>query len=68
MCVLYLRPPNCRPVFMGVRPALEDLQGAIPRAWCQTCGAEVFAKGRQECPRCEKERKQNVSEKLCQSL
>ena len=68
MCVLYLRPPKRRPVWLGARPTLQDLQGAIPRHWCERCGAEVFEQGRQECPRCEKERKQNVSESLRQPL
>lgn len=53
MGVLYQRPG--RPVWVGARLGLGDLQGAIPRFWCLKCGAEVFLIGRAYCPRCEKE-------------
>lgn len=44
-----------RPVWVGVRLGLQDLQGVIPRFWCSRCGAEGFISGRIYCHRCEKE-------------
>ena len=53
MGVLFQNPK--RPVWVGVRLGFQDLQGAIPRFWCNRCGAEVFLTGRAYCHRCEKE-------------
>ena len=53
MGVIYQRPG--RPVWVGIRPGLRDLQGAIPRFWCANCGTEVFWPGRELCRGCEKE-------------
>lgn len=53
MGVLYQHPR--RPVWIGVRLGMQDLQGAIPRFWCVNCGAEVFLTGSIYCHRCEKE-------------
>ena len=44
-----------RPVWVGVRLGLQDLQGAIPRFWCKKCGTEVFLTGSCYCHRCKKE-------------
>ena len=55
MCVLYWTPPGRRPIWTGLRWPFEDVQGAIPRAWCRRCGKEVFLPGREFCPNCEKE-------------
>lgn len=44
-----------RPVWKGLRLGLVDWQGAIPRFWCPVCGKEVFLRGKDRCPRCEKE-------------
>lgn len=68
MCVLYMRPPSRRPVRIGLRIGLRDIQGEIPRAWCRSCGAEVFYGGADQCPRCGKEAQSHVYEKLPQSL
>ena len=57
MGVTYQRPG--RPVWIGVRPATGDLQGAIPRAWCVNCGTEIFLTGREFCLNCEKEATKN---------
>lgn len=64
MCVVYVRPR--RPVWIGARLGLQDLQGALPRFWCRECGAEVFNLGAEKCPRCEKE--EAYVRKVCQSL
>lgn len=53
MAVLYQKPG--RPIWLNARLGLQDLQGAIPRAWCVSCGTEVFLAGRLYCHRCEKE-------------
>ena len=53
MGVLFQNPK--RPVWVGARLGLQDLQGVIPRFWCNRCGAEVFLTGRTYCHRCEKE-------------
>jgi hypothetical protein len=53
MGVVFQKPK--RPVWVGVRLGFQDLQGAIPRFWCTSCGAEVFLTGRAYCHRCEKE-------------
>ncbi len=60
MHVLYLRPPDRRPIWVGLRPGLTDMQGAIPRFWCINCGAEVFTKGMERCFRCAKEEGKDV--------
>lgn len=60
MFVHYLRPPNRRPVWIGMRPAQVDIQGVIPRFWCSVCGSEVFVGDKERCPGCEKEEKKNV--------
>lgn len=41
-----------RPVHLGAYPALEDLQGALPRGWCCSCGGEIFRPGAELCARC----------------
>lgn len=64
MGVLYQRPN--RPVRVGARLGLQDLQGAIPRFWCLRCGTEVFFTGRMYCHRCEKE--EEYGKKMRQSL
>ena len=64
MGVVYQKPK--RPVWVGVRLGLQDLQGAIPRFWCTCCGAEVFLRGRTVCHRCEKE--EGYYEQMQQSL
>ncbi len=64
MSVVYLKPG--RPIWVGPRLGLQDLQGALPRFWCRCCGAEVFMAEHSLCPRCEKEEKEN--EKVRQSL
>ena len=32
----------------------EDVQGRIPRFWCDRCGREVFAERKRLCDRCER--------------
>lgn len=68
MGVIYHRPSRGRPVYLGLRLGIWDVQGAIPRAWCTRCGAEVFLRGFERCLRCEKEEQKNVSKELCQPL
>ena len=68
MYVQYLKLPNRRPIWVGPRPPFTDLQGAIPRAWCRFCGAEVFEEHREQCSRCQKEEQKNVCEKLQKPL
>lgn len=60
MCIYYGKPPKRRPVWTSFWLGLTDLQGVIPRAWCQGCGGEVFARDALQCPRCEKEEKYHV--------
>ena len=57
MGIIFQRPG--RPVWIGIRVVSEDLQGAIPRSWCEKCGTEVFWTGKELCRRCEKEEKRN---------
>jgi len=66
MCVIYVRPR--RPVWVGPRLGLQDLQGALPRFWCPVCGTEVFCLGAEKCPKCAKEEKRYVCEKLRKPL
>lgn len=68
MCICYLRPPKRRPVWTGLHLGQVDWQGVIPPGWCLRCGREVFALGREQCPRCEKEVKEYVYNKQSQSL
>lgn len=51
--IVYLNTRGRKPIFLGVRACTEDLQGAIPRAWCQRCGREVFTK-ETVCRRCKR--------------
>ena len=53
MAVLFQKPG--RPAWIGARLGLQDLQGAIPRFWCVSCGTEVFFTDSLYCHRCEKE-------------
>ena len=52
MCVVYLRPGGRRPIWLGVRPAMRDIQADIPAGWCEVCGKEVFSVGQQLCQVC----------------
>ncbi len=54
-----LRPPNRRPVGLGVALWTGDAQGAIPAGWCEGCGKEVYEVGGLRCRRCEREDEQN---------
>ena len=49
-----------RPVWLGPRLGLQDLQGALPRSWCSRCGCEVFAWDTERCFRCNKEETNDV--------
>ena len=55
--VLFLRPPDRQPVWIGPRLGLWDVQGQIPRNWCCRCGKEVFLQETNLCSKCEKEEK-----------
>ena len=55
MRVLYLKPFRRRPIQVSDRCWPEDMQRALPRAWCHICGREIYALGKELCPRCEKE-------------
>jgi len=66
MCVVYLRPR--RPVWLGPRLGLQDLQGALPRGWCQSCGREVFYFGAEKCAGCAKEEESYVCRQLRKPL
>lgn len=68
MGVIYHRPPRGRPIYLGMRLGLWDVQGAFPRFWCPSCGTEVFSVGAKQCPRCEKEEKKYAYEELSQPL
>jgi len=57
-----------RPVCLGPRLGLLDMQGVTPRGWCPVCGSEVFLLGTELCSRCKKEEEKNVCKKLRQSL
>ena len=60
MCtVRYLRPGWRRPVGISPWPQ-QDVQGAIPAGWCETCGAEVFAWEHRLCRRCLKRGKERL--------
>ena len=54
MGILYLRPPDRRPIRTGPPLFPGDVQSAIPCAWCRECGKEVFVWGEEICPGCEK--------------
>lgn len=60
MRVLYLKPPFRHPICVTAPICWGDTQGAIPRAWCQGCGREVFEPGRCFCRACEKEEQKYV--------
>ncbi len=66
MCFVYLRPPARRPVQTGRSMVLYDVQGALPRAWCQRCGAEVFEEEKELCQECE--RRKDGYDEMQQSL
>lgn len=68
MCLLYGRPPVRRPIWLGPRLGLWDMQGAIPRSWCVGCGTEVFLPDTELCQRCKKEEEKYVREELSKSL
>ena len=57
-----------RPVWIGPRLGLQDLQGGIPRSWCVGCGSEVFLTGKMYCKRCEKEAKNEQKRKSLRRL
>lgn len=54
MGILYLKPPRRRPIRTGPPLFPGDLQGDIPPGWCRECGKEVFLRGEELCPGCEK--------------
>ena len=54
MSIVYLRAHRRRPVWVGVRPAMEDWQGAIPVGWCERCGMECYQVGSALCQDCER--------------
>jgi len=62
--LMYTKPR--RPIWVGPRLGLQDMQGVVPRFWCPNCGTEVFLRGVEKCRRCEKEDREN--EKLSKSL
>lgn len=55
MRIIYLKTHNRRPVLLGPGCLTEDIYRAIPRAWCQNCGQEIFTSGTELCYRCQKE-------------
>ena len=68
MYLLYRRPPVWRPIWLGSRLGLLDMQGAIPRGWCANCGTELFIPDTELCQRCKKEEEKHVREELSKSL
>lgn len=50
--IVYLRSHRRRPVWIGERVGILDVQGMIPVNWCGSCGAEVFTEGEVLCSRC----------------
>ena len=59
MSVVYLRSRRRRPVWVGVRPSMEDVGGEIPYGWCDGCGMECYLPGQSLCGQCE-EKERNV--------
>ena len=59
MPVIYLKSRRRRPVFIGQRPAMEDVMGRIPEDWCQLCGMEIYIPGQWLCPGCMGKEKNN---------
>lgn len=59
MAVLYLDTHRRRPVWVGLRPVTEDVQGQIPDGWCECCGMECFEEGAVLCPECERMEMEN---------
>lgn len=57
-----------RPVWVGPRLGLQDLQGALPRSWCVGCGTEIFLTGKMYCRRCEKEERNGKNRKSLRIL
>ena len=51
---IYLKSRKRKPIFLGVYPPKTDTQGAIPRGWCLSCGAEVYSEEEDYCIRCKK--------------
>ena len=61
-----LQEKHRRPVWVGPRLGMQDLQGVIPRSWCVRCGTEIFLQGKMYCKRCKKEAQNEKSRKsLC---
>ena len=50
--IVYCKDHKRRPIRFGYAPALRDVQGDIPPAWCSICGCEVFDAGCDRCSMC----------------
>ena len=61
---IYLKSHRRRPVRMAFWATMGDVQGDIPAAWCENCGAEVFAWDETLCSRCKKEGGENYGRDL----
>lgn len=56
---MYIKERCRRPVRRTCPMGLWDVQGAIPAAWCDRCGAEVFWPGGELCSRCRRKEQSN---------
>ena len=50
--VLYLRSHGRRPVWLGTRWGMRDMQAEVPEGWCSRCGREVYTREQLLCGRC----------------
>ena len=68
MTLSYRKTQISRPVGKDVVLGFTDRQRILPLGWCPVCGGEIFARGKTQCIRCEKEAKKHERRKKLQSL
>ena len=59
--IIYRKDHRRRPIHLGKRQFIRDIQADIPAGWCTLCGCEVFRQGEDRCIWCQK-RKENPYE------
>lgn len=63
MQVMYLRDGFRQPVLYRGRDAFPDVQGRLPKGWCEECGTEIFDDGQRSCERCQRRRKKDATQR-----
>ena len=60
--VVYCKSRRRRPIWVGVRAAMQDVRAELPVGWCPNCGMECYLDFEELCEACkeEKEHEQQI--------